>query len=239
MAAVMTMFFKKIVPEFVRRFLSNHYASFVYDVKIYKGAFVNRNSFFEGRNVIFDGAKISNSEIGYGAYVGVNSIVSAAKIGRFSCIGQNVRTMLGIHPTKDFVSIHPAFYSTAKQAGFSYVEQQLFEEHAYVDGDRKFVVEIGNDVWIGHNVMIIDGVRIGDGAIIAAGAIVTGNVPPYAIYGGVPAKLIRYRFNPNEISFLLNFKWWEKDFEWIQKHHELFTSVNNLMKISEYESFVS
>ena len=62
---------------------------------------------------------------------------------------------------------------------------------------------IGNDVWIGANVSILPGVYIGDGAVIAAGAVVTKDVEPYAIVGGVPAKVIRYRFSPKEIYILL------------------------------------
>lgn len=69
--------------------------------------------------------------------------------------------------------------------------------------------EIGNDVWIGQNAVIMDGVKIGDGAIVAAGAVVTKDVAPYAIVGGVPAKLIKYRFDEATIKDLLRLKWWE------------------------------
>lgn len=74
-----------------------------------------------------------------------------------------------------------------------------------------YPVEIENDVWIGTSVIIMDGVKIGDGAILAAGSVVTNNVPPYAIVGGVPAKIMKYRFNSDEIEYLLSFKWWDKD----------------------------
>lgn len=227
---VKMMFLKTLVPDFVIRYLSNLKAKSVYGVKIRKGAFVNRKSSFEGRNVIYEKAEISNSVIGFATYVGLNSKIRSAKIGRFCTIADNVRTSLGKHPAGEFVSIHPAFYSTAKQAGFSFVEEQLFEEHTYIDEGKQFVVEIGNDVWIGNNVMITDGVKIGDGAVIAAGSIVTKNIPSYAIYGGIPAKLIRYRFKPEEIEFLLRFKWWQKDFAWLEKHHGLFTSVEKFMQ---------
>ncbi|MEG1480106.1 MAG: CatB-related O-acetyltransferase [Kiritimatiellia bacterium] len=72
-------------------------------------------------------------------------------------------------------------------------------------------VTIGNDVWVGTQVVILPGVTVGDGAIIAAGAIVTKDVPPYAIVGGVPAKIVRMRFPEPLIERLLRVRWWQYD----------------------------
>jgi virginiamycin A acetyltransferase len=72
---------------------------------------------------------------------------------------------------------------------------------------RNFIV-IGNDVWIGANAIILPGVTIGDGAIVAAGAVVSRDVPPYAIVGGVPAKILRYRYTEEQIKKLLKIAWW-------------------------------
>lgn len=83
---------------------------------------------------------------------------------------------------------------------------------------------IGNDVWIGNGVTILNGIHVGDGAVIAAGAVVTKDVPPYAIVAGVPAKIIRYRFDSEDIHKLLSIKWWEKDIEWMKKHEDLFVA---------------
>lgn len=87
-----------------------------------------------------------------------------------------------------------------------------FDQIKYVDEEKKYFVEIGNDVWIGNNVLIMDGIRIGDGAILAAGSVIAKDVEPYTIVGGVPAKFIRKRFKDSEIDFLLDFKWWERNY---------------------------
>jgi hypothetical protein len=73
-------------------------------------------------------------------------------------------------------------------------------------------IEIGNDVWSGHNVTVLGGVTVGDGAILAAGAVVSRDVPPYALVGGVPAKVIRYRFPEKIIERLLAVRWWDFPF---------------------------
>jgi acetyltransferase-like isoleucine patch superfamily enzyme len=86
------------------------------------------------------------------------------------------------------------------------------------------MVEIGNDVLISANVVILSGVKIGDGAVIAAGAIVNKDVPPYSVIGGVPAKLIRYRFDEGTREKLLKSRWW--DFEDSQLK-EVAKDINN------------
>lgn len=68
---------------------------------------------------------------------------------------------------------------------------------------------IGNDVWIGYDAVIMPGVTIGDGAIIAARSVVVGDVPPYSVYGGNPARLLRKRFSDAEITRLLDLRWWD------------------------------
>jgi acetyltransferase-like isoleucine patch superfamily enzyme len=85
---------------------------------------------------------------------------------------------------------------------------------------------IGNDVWIGFRAMLLSGVTIGDGAVIAAGAVVAADVPPYAIVAGNPAKVIRYRFEPNAIQKLLELAWWEWDFNKIKANVSLLCSTN-------------
>ena len=183
---------------------------------------------FEGGNKLSTNAVFLNSTMGYGSYVGERSFIKNTEIGRYSSIATDVMTVSGTHPT-DRVSIHPAFYSTQKQAGFTYVDKDSFEEFRYLDKNRKISVKIGNDVWIGARVTVLEHVTIGDGAVVAAGAVVTKDVPPYAVVGGVPAKIIRYRFSPEEIERLLTIKGWNKDEAWSREHAKEFSSANEFI----------
>ena len=84
--------------------------------------------------------------------------------------------------------------------------------------DNKGDIVVGSDVWIGYEAVVLSGVTIGDGAIIGARAVVTRDVPPYAIVGGVPARLIRKRFDDKTIETLLRLKWWNWPSEKIARH---------------------
>jgi acetyltransferase-like isoleucine patch superfamily enzyme len=171
---------------------------------------------------VYDRAVILHSSINSFTYIADNTRISQTAIGKFCCIGQNCIFNLGRHPSRDFVSSHPIFFSTYKQVGITFADQNYFEEEK--------PIKIGNDVWTGANVIILGGLTIGDGAIIAAGAVVTKDVPPYAIYGGVPAKLIRYRFDRKKINFLLDFKWWNKDEEWVKANFKQFHSIDKFVQ---------
>ena len=103
---------------------------------------------FEGNNFIDRYAKTVSSSLGYATYVGHNSSIEGCNVGRYTCIGPNVRIIHGNHPVHEFVSIHPAFFSLQKQAGFTYVEKQKYCEESYVDPDNQYYVKIENDVWI-------------------------------------------------------------------------------------------
>ena len=84
--------------------------------------------------------------------------------------------------------------------------------------DNKGDIIIGNDVWIGYEAVIMAGVTIGDGAIIGTRAVVTKDVPPYTIVGGVPAKIIRKRFDDATIERLENLRWWDWNAAKIQRN---------------------
>jgi virginiamycin A acetyltransferase len=130
-------------------------------------------------------------------------------IGRYSSIAPAV-SQLGLgHPT-DWVSSSPFSHNPQPLGGFADylrdVGAKAFPLHGFDQGSEP--VRIGNDVWIGEGALIKAGVTIGDGAIVAARAIVTHDVPPYAIVGGSPARLIRYRFSDAIVARLQAAQWW-------------------------------
>ncbi len=107
-----------------------------------------------------------------------------------------------------------------------------FKHRINIDDPRDLFLDnvvIGNDVWIGANAIILPGVNIGDGAVIGAGTVVTKDVPPYAIVGGNPARVIKYRFDENTINTLLKIKWWDFPYQTIIDNIDQFYSVDKFI----------
>lgn len=161
-------------------------------------------------SAIYKHARLRNAAIGDYSYVARDSQVHNASVGKFTCIGPQVMIGLGEHPSQDFVSSHPMFYSTIGQANPVVVDKNFFDEYPHTT--------IGNDVWIGARSIIRSGITIGDGAIIAAGAVVTKDVAPFSIVGGVPAKHLRFRFDEIQIANILQSDWWNRDETWLRIH---------------------
>lgn len=203
------------------------------DIRVSPKVHFNNRTFFEGTNVIHARAWVSDSYIGYGTYICQGTSLPNCLIGKYCSIGQRVRVVTSNHPSSVFVSTNPMFYSTRKQNGKTLCEEDRFEEFLNING-RNMI--IGNDVWVGDDVVFKGGITIGDGAIIAMGACVTKDVPPYAIVGGVPAKIIKYRFSEEQIKKLLKIKWWNNSEDWLRKHSILFDNIDNFINELEHEN---
>jgi len=189
----------------------------------------DRNCRFEGKNFISSMTYLRDVEMGLFSYTGYGCYLIGVKVGRFTSIGPCVKTAIGTHPTRNYVSTHPLFFSANPPVGKALFAESRFKEVKFaIDERKKYSIEIGNDVWIGANVTIIDGVTIGDGAIIGAGSLVLKDVDPYSIVVGAPAKEVRKRFEKEEIEYLLKLKWWNKNEIWIRANAEKFDKIEKL-----------
>ena len=162
-----------------------------------------------GKNVgLVSYSQVVNSVIGDYSYVGKNSMVTEAELGKFCSISWNVTIGATNHPYR-IVTTHSFPYDPG---------------HRFVDENGLVVkrVHIGHDVWIGCNGVIMPGVKIGHGAVIGAGAVVTGDVPPYAVAVGVPAATVKYRFAEETIERLLQLEWWNLPLQVIKENVNLF-----------------
>jgi acetyltransferase-like isoleucine patch superfamily enzyme len=121
------------------------------------------------------------------------------QIGSFCSIGDNVEIFLGGNHRTDWVTTYP----------FGHINENVFPWHGEGHPATKGDVVIGNDVWIGSGCTIMSGVTIGDGAVLAAKSVVVKDVPAYAVVGGNPAQLLKYRFEWDQIQKLLENPWWE------------------------------
>lgn len=168
---------------------------------------------------ILDEVYLNQVYLGNFSYVSTKSCLSNVTVGNFCSIGPHVQIGLAPHPSKIFVSTYPAFYSN-QNAGcpLSFREDRIFD-------DSIPETRIAHDVWIGSNVIIPGGIQVGTGAILAAGSVVVNDVPSYAVVGGNPAKVIRYRFHDDQIKNLVATEWWNWPIGKIRNHLDDFSDI--------------
>lgn len=148
---------------------------------------------------IYSGSEFYDSSIGRYSYVGYDCEIHSCDIGCFCSIANYLIVGGAQHPM-NWVSTSPTFYNVGGGTGHKLGDN--------IPPEQKRTI-IGNDVWIGSRVIIMQGVKISDGAIIGAGSVVTRDIPPYAVVAGVPARIIKYRFDESLIRRLQCSKWWD------------------------------
>ena len=185
--------------------------AFMENISISGNVNIGNNFKVLGTGVVLRG----NIEVGnYTSFNGPNTDVRAGihnvKIGNFCSIARNVTIQEYNHKTNRVSSY--------------FMSQNVFRESMLNDINSKGNITIENDVWIGTHCVILSGSHISTGAAIAANSIVSGYIPPYAIAGGNPAKVLKSRFSESQIKQLLDLKWWEWDIEKIKRNKDFFLS---------------
>lgn len=211
----------------------------IYDEEEYRERGVKGISWVKVRaNLIFEAPVIIHQteiRIRGKARFGAYSLLRGGRVGALKSIGRYCSVAPGVsigdgeHPTS-FLSTHQFQYG-GKAFDFWPAYREAKSSIVLKSGDvEKRPPVIGNDVWIGANVFIARGVTIGDGAVIAAGAVVVKDVAPYMIVGGVPAKVIRPRFDQAIIDDLLDLQWWNYDLGFMKglPFHNVPAAINKL-----------
>lgn len=199
----------------------------IYTRSFKDGARLSRKSTVIGSNLssfvhVADYAFVYESKLGRYSSIGRGAVIRNASIGGFCSISWNAT-----------VGAAPHNYSLMSTHAFHYIKS-----FGFTDQDKRIVLPttVGSDVWIGANAVVMPGLNIGDGAVIGAGAVVTKDIPPYAVVVGVPAEVIKYRFEEAVVDRLLEVKWWDWDIEKIRANMELFRmplTIDELTRIRD------
>src|SRR5262247_1430665 len=145
---------------------------------------------------------ISETVFGDYSYVVNDSSIIYADIGKFCAIAAHTRLNPGNHPLDRPALHHFTYRSLSYQLGPD-------DDEAFFEWRRRHKVTLGHDVWIGHGAVILPGVTLGTGCGVGAGAVVSKDVPPFTVVAGVPAKIVRYRFDERMREALLKIGWWD------------------------------
>lgn len=178
---------------------SYYYSKFVKKILRGKSIF---NSKIDKTATVNSGCSVFKSSIGRGSYLGYDCEIINTDIGAFCSLASGIHIGLAEHPIY-WVSTSPVFQDVVNSSvNIKYAQLPSLPS-------KRTIIE--NDVWIGTNVIIKAGVKICNGAVVASGSVVTKDVEPYAIVGGCPARLIKFRFDSDMIQRLLASQWWLLD----------------------------
>ena len=201
-----------------------YYSKFV--KKILRGKCV-RNSQIDPTAVVNSGSSVVNSTVGAYSYCSYDCNIINARIGKYCSLANEIIIGGDEHPM-EWLSTSPVFQDV-KHSG----PAKKFARHALPTGK---ITTIANDVWIGDRAIIKQGVMVGDGAVIGAGAVVTKDVPPYAIVVGVPAKVIKYRFDEETRAALLKSKWWTLTDEELLNYGKYITNIGEFLQVIDNQT---
>lgn len=204
------------------------------DISIYKHARI-LNSSLGGNNSIGDFSTLRNSSLGYYSAVQRNCDLLRCHVGNFTVIEKNAVlhdltigsfceiswhcSMGGDNHNYKLPTIHHWYWN--KTFGFEDTVENTGRKNFY-NKLQSEECSIGNDVWVGSGVTVNRKVHVGNGAILASGCVVTKDVPDYAIVGGAPAKVIKYRFDKDTIDRLLAIRWWDWPVKILRENRHLF-----------------
>lgn len=180
-----------------------------------------RNTWVHPKANIYSGTELIDCEVGRYTYIRYDSWGRNASIGAFCSISDHVFIGGEIHPM-EWASTSPMFHNIKNSGNSVRFARHDVPSHPHTT--------IGNDVWLCHGAQIAAGVTIGNGAVVASGSIVTKDVPPYAVVAGIPAKVVRYRFDDDTINALEESHWWDLPEE---KLHQVGEYIKNPMEFAK------